>query len=326
MAKKKKAPTASKSLITLKQDSSPMVAMQVAINAGVDIDKLEKLLALQTKWEEREAKKAYVQAMADFKSKAPKIIKDSRVKYDHKEGGGKTEYDYATLGNVVEKISAALSENGLSAAWSTQQDNSQITVTCTITHRMGHSENTSLFGSPDLSGKKNAIQAMGSTISYLQRYTLLSLTGLATHDQDNDGQGAPAATIEEKKRSRAARAKYNKKLQAAQTLEVYENIAREFRKLFGSFEYYTHHNDTEKFTDLFNEHKARIDRIVTVNAKAERLEDWKRECENCLTPQDLDSFKKLEDEFIENKDDWDIQENRNVIDSAGEKVGAPGYF
>jgi hypothetical protein len=31
---------------------------------------------------------------------------------------------------------------------------------------------------------------MGSTISYLERYTLLALTGLAAHDQDNDGKGS----------------------------------------------------------------------------------------------------------------------------------------
>lgn len=53
---------------------------------------------------------------------------------------------------------------------------------------MGHSEETSLTASPDISGTKNAIQAIGSTISYLQRYTILALTGLATGDMDTDGK------------------------------------------------------------------------------------------------------------------------------------------
>jgi hypothetical protein len=39
---------------------------------------------------------------------------------------------------------------------------------------------------------------MGSTISYLQRYTVLSLTGLATEDQDDDGQEAGVKYIDEK--------------------------------------------------------------------------------------------------------------------------------
>ena len=61
-------------------------------------------------------------------------------------------------------------------------------VTCKITHELGHSEETSLSAPADSSGSKNAIQAIGSTITYLQRYTLLALTGLATHEQDDDAQ------------------------------------------------------------------------------------------------------------------------------------------
>jgi hypothetical protein len=50
-----------------------------------------------------------------------------------------------------------------------------------------------LSGEPDASGQKNKIQQVGSTVTYLQRYTLLALTGLATHDQDDDGRGSEAS-------------------------------------------------------------------------------------------------------------------------------------
>lgn len=50
----------------------------------------------------------------------------------------------------------------------------------------------------DTSGSKNAIQAIGSTVTYLQRYTLLSGCGLAAASTDDDGRGAaPPATITE---------------------------------------------------------------------------------------------------------------------------------
>jgi hypothetical protein len=39
----------------------------------------------------------------------------------------------------------------------------------------------------DESGKKNAIQQVASTNTYLQRYTFLAITGLATKGQDDDG-------------------------------------------------------------------------------------------------------------------------------------------
>jgi ERF superfamily len=64
-------------------------------------------------------------------------------------------------------------------------------VTCILTHQMGHSEETTLAGAPDNSGSKNSIQAIGSTVTYLERYTLLAATGLAAANGDNDGQGAP---------------------------------------------------------------------------------------------------------------------------------------
>ena len=44
--------------------------------------------------------------------------------------------------------------------------------------------------SPDDSGGKNPIQSIGSTITYLERYTILALTGLATKEQDDDGKSA----------------------------------------------------------------------------------------------------------------------------------------
>lgn len=171
-------------------ERSPAALMMVAIEKNLDLDKVEKAMALQERWEQNEARKAYHDAMAAFKANPPEIEKDRSVVIPHKVGGGVTKYKHASLANVTTKINAALSVHGLSAAWKVAQADKLITVTCTITHRLGHSESTSLHGSPDDSGSKNAIQAVGSTISYLERYTLLALTGLATHDMDDDGATA----------------------------------------------------------------------------------------------------------------------------------------
>lgn len=160
---------------------TPSTLLEMAIQQGADLDKLEKLMDLQQRWEKNEARKAYVAAMTRFKSDPPKINKDRHVKY------GNTEYDHASLANVVEKITKALSEVGITHAWSTENKQGIIHVTCTLTHEGGHSESVTLWGEPDKSGAKNAIQAVGSTVSYLQRYTLLAITGLATQDMDDDG-------------------------------------------------------------------------------------------------------------------------------------------
>ncbi len=171
---------------------TPAAMIHLALSQGQDLDKLEKLLELQIRYEENEAKKAYHEAMAKFKETPPEIEKDRHVKYL------KVDYRHASLANVTKKINIALGEYGLSATWQTAQNNGNITITCIITHKLGHSESTSLTAAPDTSGSKNDIQAIGSTVSYLQRYTILALTGLATSDMDDNGKTSEAEYIDEK--------------------------------------------------------------------------------------------------------------------------------
>jgi len=170
-----------KKQISVARDNSPAEMIRMAVSGGADLEDLEKLLTLQERWEKNEARKAYHKAMSEFKENPPKINKDKTVKYKE------VKYNHASLANVVEKITAELSKHGLSASWSTQQ-NGAITVTCRITHVLGHSEETTLRAGADTTGSKNSIQAIGSTVTYLQRYTLLSALGLATYDQDDDGK------------------------------------------------------------------------------------------------------------------------------------------
>lgn len=175
-------------------DGTPITSraelMALAVQSG-NIEALERIMALQERHEANEARKAYHAAMTAFKADPPKIYKDRLVKFNS------TQYRHATLANVTEAVSAALAKHGLSAAWRTAQDGGLISVTCTVTHELGHSESTTLTGSPDNSGQKNSIQQVGSTVTYLQRYTLLALTGLATHEQDDDSRSTAPVTFQQ---------------------------------------------------------------------------------------------------------------------------------
>jgi hypothetical protein len=168
---------------------SPSSLIEMAIDKGVDLSKLEKLLEIKERFDANEARKSYHKAMANFKANPPEIDKDKKVSY------GNTHYNHASLGNVTKKIGAELSKHGLSASWTTKQ-NEVIMVTCRITHMQGHSEETTLSAAADSSGSKNSIQAIGSTITYLERYTLLALTGLATEDMDDDGRASGQKAVE----------------------------------------------------------------------------------------------------------------------------------
>ena len=165
--------------------------IEYAISKGATIEQLEKLLLIKERFDATEAKMSYHEAMTAFKKNPPDIKKDKTVSF------GQTRYNHASLANVTECINSELSKHGLSASWTTHQ-NGQISVTCKITHVQGHSEETTLTAPADNSGSKNAIQAIGSAISYLQRYTLLSLTGLATSEMDDDGVATVSSFIDEK--------------------------------------------------------------------------------------------------------------------------------
>ena len=173
---------------------TPATLLQMAVQQGADLDRLERLMELQAKWEAGEAKKAFTAAMAEFKANPPDIFKDKLVGYENRDGTF-TGYKHATLGGVCEKIIAALAAVGISHKWDLQQAGGLVTVTCVLTHRLGHSEGTKMEAGADNSGKKNSIQAVSSTITYLERYTLLAATGLATKDQDDDGGGVDTQQV-----------------------------------------------------------------------------------------------------------------------------------
>lgn len=198
----------------------PAALMALAIQSG-NIETVERMMQLQERHDANEARKAYHRAMSQFKAEKIVIGKDKLV--DFSTSKGRTTYRHATLFNVVEAVTPALSRYGLSATWRTQQEEGgRVSVTCTITHELGHSESTSLSARPDDSGNKNSIQQVGSTVSYLQRYTVLAITGLATTEQQDDdarGAGAKPVTLD----------------QGALLLELYEALPEDRQAAFCSW-------------------------------------------------------------------------------------------
>lgn len=167
---------------------SPVQQVADLIKNGIEPAMLKELLDVQKEWERNEAYKAFNIAMADFKSEAITIVKDKEASFETSKG--KTEYGYASLANIVETTTPALGKHRLAATWKPKQEGDKVCVTCRITHSMGHYEDVTLCAKADNTGSKNEIQAMGSTITYLEKYTYLAATGLATRDQDDDGKTA----------------------------------------------------------------------------------------------------------------------------------------
>jgi hypothetical protein len=169
---------------------TPMDMLNKAVAQGADINVLEKLMGLQERWEANQARKSFDEAMAAAKAEIPTIAKNREV--DFTSSKGRTNYRHEDLAEIARTVDPILSRHGLSYRFRVTSNVSEpVTVTCILSHRAGHSEETTLSAGRDDSGNKNNIQAVGSAITYLQRYTLKAALGLAAAS-DDDGNSSEA--------------------------------------------------------------------------------------------------------------------------------------
>jgi DNA-binding MarR family transcriptional regulator len=166
--------------------ATPMSMLERAVASGASMEVLEKLMALQERWEKNQGRKAFDAAVATAKAKVKPVVKN-RMAHNSK---------YADIAAIAAAVDPIISEAGLSYRFRAAQTDKAITVTCVLSHRDGHYEETSLSGPADTSGSKNAIQSIGSTLTYLQRYSLVLALGLAAaHDDDGNAASRPLGEI-----------------------------------------------------------------------------------------------------------------------------------
>ena len=163
-----------------------------AIELNVDLDAFEKLVNLVEKVQIDKAKREFYEAFAKFQSQVPPILKSSEVNM----GAGRPRYNYASLYDIISKIQKPLGDNHLSYRWDVKNDDDIIEVTCILSHKGGYELQTSIAAPRDSSPGKSTVQAIASTITYLKRYTLISLLGIGTADPDDD---AVSTIVEDKK-------------------------------------------------------------------------------------------------------------------------------
>lgn len=166
-------------------ETTPDKLLQLAVSKDLDIHKLEKLMELMERWQANKARTNFFEALTLFQSLVPEINKSKQVAFD------RTKYSFAPLGAIAATIKESLHHAALSYRWEFSDTADQITCTCIIAHKDGHTEKSSMSAKKDSSGSKNEIQSRGSTMTYLQRYTLIGALGLSTADEDNDGHKEP---------------------------------------------------------------------------------------------------------------------------------------
>jgi hypothetical protein len=170
------------------------VIERAATNPNVDIDKMERLLQMQERILERNAKAAYTTALAEMLPKLPVITERGAIKT--RDGGIQSKY--ALWEDINEAIGPILASHGFALTFRTGSEANLIKVTGVLSHREGHSEETTISLPADTSGSKNAVQAVASSVSYGKRYTAGALLNITSRGEDDDGRRAGAgATLSE---------------------------------------------------------------------------------------------------------------------------------
>lgn len=181
------------------REVTPLSLLSQALSRGADMATLEKFMDLQDRHERNQARRAFDAAIADAKAEIPVITKNREVDFSTQKG--RTHYRHEDLAGIAKIVDPILGRHGLSYRFkTTAEPNQPVTVTCIVSHRGGHSEENTLAAGRDDTGNKNSIQQIGSTITYLQRYTLKAALGLAAaHDDDGKASGddGPTALTDE---------------------------------------------------------------------------------------------------------------------------------
>jgi hypothetical protein len=164
---------------------------RLASNPQLNIDVFDRLLKARREEEDRAAERAFNAALSQAKGELQPVLKSREVDYpSKKEGSGRVKYRYESFADVARVVDPVFKQHGLSYRFSIAQTLEQVTVTCIVSHADGFSERTSLEGKVDPgSTGMSMVQALGSALSYLQRYSLRAAIGLAA-GVDDDGKGA----------------------------------------------------------------------------------------------------------------------------------------
>ena len=89
-----------------------------------------------------------------------------------------------------------MSKYGFSISFKVSEVEKGVRVTGLLLHRSGHREETEMIFPSDTSGSKNAVQALGSSISYAKRYIMCAMLNITTRGEDDNGFAAvPVAKV-----------------------------------------------------------------------------------------------------------------------------------
>jgi len=269
-------------IVEKKQQNAEINALTLidkAIEKDIDVDKFAKLVDIVKMLENEKAKRDFYEALSNFQGEVPPIKKLSRADM----GYGKPKYNYAEFGEIVTTIQEPLKRHGLSYHFEIGNEPVVIkgekgedvivefvAVTCTVAHKSGYEKTTTMSVQKDAGAGKSNVQAVGSTITYLKRYTLLALLGIGTADPDDDA----VSTIPDNQKN--IDKKEDKSVLLAEIKDKLEHCSDEetVKKIWSKYQKYSTDADVlNLFTEWRRNQANKVEKTNKTTKKIDRKED-----------------------------------------------------
>jgi hypothetical protein len=161
---------------------------RLALDPKCDMEKLERLMALQERMEAKNALEAFNAAFAEMQCEMPSVEK--RTENTH------TKKMYADLDDINFAVRPVMAKFGFGVSFKIVNHEKGVSVTGILMHKAGHREETTMLLPLDIGAGRSAVQSVGSTTTYGKRYVMCALLNITSGD-DNDNDGYRDRTQEE---------------------------------------------------------------------------------------------------------------------------------
>ena len=183
-----------KQLATTNEQNMIDMISKLAADPNVNVDKIERLLDVQMKMMDRQAKINFDNALADMQSEMPRIAKTGEIKTKD----GKVAAKYMKYEDIDMATRESRNKHGFSILHDRRDEGGKMIVTTTLKHRDGHQESVSMPLPYDQPNQlKNAVQSAVSTFSYGKRVNVCSLLDIVAEGEDDDGVGSGHIKIDD---------------------------------------------------------------------------------------------------------------------------------
>jgi len=182
-------------ITTTGQESASMLALiaKAASDPAVDIEKLERLMAMKERMDDKAAEAEFNAALSRIQSKMGRISADAV--------NNQTRSAYATYGKLDAALRPVYTSEGLSLSFGTEEaGEGNVGMICYVSHQAGHTRIYRAVVPSDGKGAKGndvmtKTHAFGSGTAYGMRYLLKMIFNVAIGEEGDDGQRAGGDAI-----------------------------------------------------------------------------------------------------------------------------------